>query len=105
VLASSPPAQDVGLLENIFRRSVDRVDCDRLTCGLGDLVDEEADAAVGLVEEKEEKTEPITRFALSREASFVSWVLAREGFLGRGWGGGRRSKGTKPAGSRVMCME
>jgi hypothetical protein len=70
--ASSPPALDPGLLENIFRRSVDRVDCVRLTCGLGDRVDEDADPVVGLFEEKEENTEPSTRFALSREASFVS---------------------------------
>jgi hypothetical protein len=57
-------------------------------------------------EVNEEKTEPNTRFALSREASFLSSRRNRDSVLGSGGGGrGLRSKGTKPAGSRVMCIE
>jgi len=56
--------------------------------------------------EKEEKTEPSTRFAFSREASFPNSTLNLDGYLVSGGGGsGLRSKGTKPAGRRVLCME
>ena len=58
------------------------------------------------VEENGEKTEPSTLFAFSREASFPTSMLSREGFLrcfGGGWG--RKSYGTKPAGERMMCIE
>lgn len=57
-------------------------------------------------DENGEKTDPITRFALSREASLLSCDLALEDFLGfAGDGGDRRSNGTKPAGRRVICIE
>ena len=59
-----------------------------------------------LLLENGEKTVPSTRFAFSREASFLNSTVNREGFLGGGGGGvGRRSIGTNPAGKRVMCIE
>jgi hypothetical protein len=59
-----------------------------------------------LLFENGEKTVPSTRFAFSREASFLNSTLNREGFLGGGGGGvGRKSTGTYPAGSLVMCIE
>jgi hypothetical protein len=77
--------------------------------GLEDLEDDALaaeDEAVEEFEVNEEKTEPNTRFALSREASFLSSRRNLDGFLGSGGGGwGLRSKGMKPAGSRVMCIE
>jgi len=58
------------------------------------------------VEDSEEKTDPSTRFAFSREASFLNSMRRRDTFLGSGGGGrGLRSKGMKPAGRRVMCIE
>lgn len=90
----------------MLRRSPElvRTDCERLNCGLGALVEGAADdGGVEVGDEKGEKTEPSTRFALSREASLLSWDLVREGFLGLVRdAGGRRSKGTKPAGRRVI---
>lgn len=57
-------------------------------------------------EVNEEKTKPNTRFALSRDASFLSSRRNRDDFLGSGEGCCvRRSEGIKPAGSRVTCME
>lgn len=93
----------------MLRRSPElvRTDCERLTCGLGVLVDDAAeDVGEEGWDEKGEKTEPSTRFALSREASLFNWDLVREGFLGSGGDdGGRKSNGTKPAGRRVICIE
>jgi len=78
-----------------------------LLSGVADLVELAAeDEAVEEAEENEGKTDPSTRFAFSLEASFLNSELIREGFWGDGGcGTGRRSKGTKPAGSRVMCIE
>lgn len=75
--------------------------------GLGDLVELAAeDVAVEEEEEDGKKTEPSTRFAFSREASFLSCNRNLEGLFGGGGGGdGRRSNGTNPAGRRVMCIE
>lgn len=79
--------------------------------GLADLLDmpAEDDAVLDAEEEGdgdegEEKTELSTRFTLSRDASFLSSVRNREGFFGvvAVAGRGRKSCGTKPAGSRVM---
>lgn len=94
----------------MLRRSPElvRTDCERLTCGLGTLVEDGVeDGGVEVGDENGEKTEPSTRFALSREASLLSWDLVREGFLGFAGDedGGRRSNGTKPAGRRVMWIE
>ena len=57
------------------------------------------DGAEEVEEENGEKTDPSTRFAFSREASFLSFTRNFESFFGSGGGGaGRRSKGTKPPG-------
>ncbi|TAQ90235.1 hypothetical protein B7494_g1433 [Chlorociboria aeruginascens] len=57
-------------------------------------------------EEKEEKTEPSSRFAFSLDASFPSCLRNMDGCSGPGEGGrGLRSKGIKPAGRRVICIE
>jgi hypothetical protein len=59
-----------------------------------------------LEEVNEEKTEPNTRFAVSREASFLKSIRNLDGVFGSGGdGSGRRSRGTMPAGNRVMCIE
>lgn len=78
--------------------------------GLEDL-DVEALAAEDEAEEElegvnEEKTEPSTRFAVSREASFLNSNRNLDGVFGSGGDGrGSRSRGTMPAGNRVMCIE
>lgn len=65
----------------------------------GDVADEDA-------EEKGRKTDPSTRFAVSRDASFLNSTRSLDGFLGSGRdGGGLRSNGTNPAGSRVIWIE
>lgn len=59
-------------------------------------------------EEKGDRTEPSTRFALSLAASFLRSRRNLDGVRGgvTAQGGvGRRSGGTKPAGNLVMCME
>lgn len=76
--------------------------------GLADLVEFAAeDVAAEELEDDGKKTEPSTLFALSREdASFLSCIRSFEGFFGGGGGGeGRKSNGTKPAGSLVICIE
>ena len=75
--------------------------------GLSDLVELAAeDVAVEGFEENGEKTDPSTRFAFSREASFLNSRRNLEGCFGVfGGGDGRRSNGTKPAGRRVICIE
>lgn len=80
---------------------------DRVVSGLIDLVELTAeDAAVEELKENGEKTDPSTRFAFSREASFLRSNRKREGFFASGEGGrGRRSNGTKPAGRRVIRIE
>ena len=105
------PLLDAGLLENMVFGSADAaandVPGDLPTSPLADWVEF---AVLGVVvdefEEKDEKTEPSTRFAFSREASFLNSTLNLNGLFG--WGGdgrGLRSKGTKPAGRRVICIE
>jgi hypothetical protein len=70
-----------------------------------DALAAEVEAEEGLEEVNEEKTEPNTRFALSREASFVSTRRNLEGFLGSGGGGrGCKSRGTVPARNCVVCI-
>ena len=76
--------------------------------GLSDLVELAAEdvAVEGLEEENGAKTDPSTRFAFSREASFLNSRRNLEGCLGGfGGGDGRKSNGTKPAGRRVICIE
>lgn len=68
------------------------------------------DEAEELEEVNEEKTPPNTRFALSREASFLNSRQNLDRFWGSGRGGGGdgrdlRSKGTMPVGNCVMCIE
>lgn len=77
------------------------------TPGLVDLVELAAEVVeLELLEEVARKNEPSTLFAVSREASFLSCRRNLERcFGGRGGGRGRRSKGTKPAGRRVICIE
>jgi hypothetical protein len=71
-----------------------------------DTLAAEDEAEEELEEVNEEKTEPSTRFADSREASFLNSKRNLVGVLGSGGvGNGRRSKGTIPAGNRVMCIE
>jgi hypothetical protein len=95
---------DAGFVEASWKEAREAV-----VSGLEDLeevvlaAEDEAGEGFG---EREEKTEPNTRFALSREASFLNPIRNLDGFLGSGGGGtGRSSKGTKPAGSLVMCIE
>jgi hypothetical protein len=79
---------------------------ERLVSGLPDRVVFALVAEGELFVENGEKTVPNTRFAFSREASFLNSTLNREGvFGGGGGGGGRRSRGTNPAGNRVICIE
>lgn len=77
--------------------------------GLADRVEfaaeDEAVEEVEGVEESEEKTDPNTRFAFSRVASFSNASRIREGLFGsRGTGWGRSSNGTKSAGNRVIWI-
>lgn len=94
----------VDAAENEFRNGL-------AVSGVIDLSDAAADDSeevevVDGVAEEDRKTDPNTRFAFSRDASFLSSMRNLEGFLGSlGGGAGRRSNGTKPAGSRVMCIE
>jgi hypothetical protein len=119
-VADSGPSKLVpaaSLLDRIVDGSADAAEKDvledRLVSGLGDLVElaaedeaDEVSEVVEVLEENGENTEPSTRFAFSREASFLSSMRNLESFLGsRGRGGGRRSNGMKPAGRRVMCIE
>lgn len=76
------------------------------------LVDLEVDALAAVdeaeegLDDSEGKTEPSTRFAVSREASFLNSIRNLFGVFGFGVAGsGRRSSGTMPAGNRVMCIE
>ena len=64
------------LLANIVVGSADAEEKDALRVwGLADLVEVAAeDGAVEVDEEKGEKTDPSTRFAFSREASFLSFT-------------------------------
>lgn len=105
-------AAAAALLANIVFGSDGPKDSDPLgdeppSPGLSDLVELAAEVvAVEGLEENGEKTDPSTRFAFSREASFLNSRRNLEGCLGGfGGGDGRRSKGTKPAGRRVICME
>jgi hypothetical protein len=71
---SSTTVPAVALLENMVVGSAEADENDVLRVwGLADLVGVAAeDGAVELDEEKGEKTDPSTRFAFSREASFLS---------------------------------
>jgi hypothetical protein len=105
---SSTTVPAVALLANIVVGSAEADGNDALSVwGLADLVDVAAeDGAVELDEEKGEKTDPSTRFAFSREASFLSFTWNLDNFFGSGGGGGGlRSNGMNPAGRRVMCIE
>jgi hypothetical protein len=56
--------------------------------------------------ENEGNTDPSTRFAPSREASFLNSRLSLEDFFGDlSRGRGCRWAGPNPAGSRVICIE
>lgn len=73
---SSTTVAAVALLENIVVGSADAEENDVLMVwGLAERVEVAAeDGAAELDEEKGEKTEPSTRFAFSREASFLSFT-------------------------------
>jgi hypothetical protein len=113
----SKPVPAASLLDRIVDGSADAAEKDvledRLVSGLGDLVElaaedeaEEVFAVLEVLEENGENTDPSTRFAFSREASFLSSMRNLESFLGsRGGGCGRRSNGMNPAGSRVIWIE
>jgi hypothetical protein len=75
--------------------------------GLNDLLEPAAgdEAAEEEDEEREGKTDPSSRFALSREASFLNSMRLLEGFLGSRDGGDGFRSAAKPAGKRVMCIE
>lgn len=105
---SSTNVPAAALLANIVVGSADADGNDALSVsGLVDLVELAAeDGAVEADEEKGEKTDPSTRFAFSREASFLSSMRNFDTFFGSGGGGGGvRSNGAKPAGRRVICIE
>jgi len=118
-IAESGPSKLVPaarLLDRIVDGSVDAAEMDvleeRLVSGLADLVElaaeDEAEVIFGEVEVLDENGDkaPSTRFAFSREASFLSSMRNFESCLGSGGGGcGRRSKGMKPGGRRVICIE
>jgi len=106
--SSNPAGPDAVLLEYSDAGSAEAALIEGvLTGGLGDRVELAAeDEAAEEFEESEEKTEPSTRFAFSREASFSSSVRIHEGFFGGGGvGRGRRSAGMKPGGKRVIWIE
>ena len=107
--SSNPAIPNPDLLEYSVAESAaaDVKDGARVEAGLDERVEPAAeDEAVEEVEESEEKTDPSTRFAFSREASFLSSTIIREDFLGSGGGCGiPSSKAAKPAGIRVMCIE
>jgi hypothetical protein len=110
IAGSSTNDPAAALLANIVVRSADADENDALSVsGLADPVElaaEDGAVEVEVDEEKGEKTDPSTRFAFSREASFLSSTRNLDGFFGsRGGGGGLRSKGTKSAGRRVICIE
>ena len=73
---SSTTVPAIALLANIVVGSADADENDALRVwGLADLVEVAAeDGAVEVDEEKGEKTDPSTRFAFSREASFLSFT-------------------------------
>ncbi len=105
---SSTNIPAVVLLANIVVGSADADENDALgVSGLVELVELAArDGAVEADEEKGEKTDPSTRFAFSREASFLSSTRNFDIFFScRGGGRGLRSNGTKPAGRLVICIE
>jgi hypothetical protein len=95
--SSNPAMPNPDLLANIeLRSAVAASNEGGLAAGLADRVELAAeDVAVEVEdEESEEKTEPRTRFAFSREASFPNSIRMREGFFGSlGGGGGLRSTG------------
>lgn len=97
----------VGSEEAIDREARGELGVAGVADGLADLVELAAEVvATEEFEEEGKKTEPSTRFAFSREASFLSCRRNFEGSFGGGGGGpGRRSNGTKPAGNRVICIE
>jgi hypothetical protein len=111
ISSSLTPVPAAALRENIVFGSADAAMKealgDKLISALADGADPAADdEAVDGFEEKEEKTEPNTRFAFSLEASFPNSTRNPGSFFGSGVGGfGLRSRGMKPAGSRVICME
>lgn len=90
---SSTKSPAAALLANIVVGSADADENDVLNVsGLADLVELAAEdgAAEGVEEEGDEEkganTEPSTRFAFSREASFLSSTLNLDFFLGSGGG-------------------
>ena len=111
IAESSNPLQllNFDLLEYKDDGSTDAARKEGRGSGLEDLdVDSLAaeDEAEEEFEENGDKTEPNTRFAVSREASFPNSNRNLDGFFGSGGGGGgRRSRGMMPAGNRVMCIE
>jgi hypothetical protein len=111
IVVSPSTVAGLALRANIVEGSDEAIDRDARgdlgVSGLADLVELAAeDVAADELEDDGKKTEPSTLFAVSRDASFVSCIRSLEGFFGGGGGGeGRRSKGTKPAGSRVICIE
>jgi len=91
-MLASPGTTAVGIIGLCCIRAAALPPSKAGSCGVvGDVdcgVAAEDDEAVEDVE-KDEKTEPNTRFAFSREASFPTSMLSREGFLrcfGGGWG-------------------
>jgi hypothetical protein len=113
IVSSSNNIPVAALLANIVFESADAAENDVLSdldvSGLVDLLEVPAEGVAGgggEVEENGENTDPSTRFAFSRDASFLSSMRNLEAFFDwGGGGGGLRSKGTKPAGKRVIWIE
>ena len=111
IVGSSNKIPAAALLANIVFGSADAAENDVLSdlevSGVVDLLEVPAEGEAGEGREVNgEKTDPSTRFAFSLDASFLSSMRNLEAFLGwGGGGGGLRSKGTKPAGKRVICIE
>jgi hypothetical protein len=110
IVGSSNKIPAAALLANIVFGSADAAENDVLSgldvSGVVDLLEVPAEGEAGEGREVNgEKTDPSTRFAFSRDASFLSSMRNLEALWGWGGGGGLRSKGTKPAGKRVICIE
>jgi hypothetical protein len=108
IAGSSTNVPAAALLAKIVVGPADAGENDALSIsGLVGLVELAAeDGAVEVDEENGEKTDPSTRFAFSREASFLSSTRNLDPFFGsEGGGGGLRSNGTKSAGRLVICIE
>lgn len=107
--SSNPAVPRTDLLAYIEDGSADAAMNDGgLADGLAERVElaAEDEAAEVEKEESEGKTDPRTRLALSREASFPNSTRIREGFWGSAGGGeGNRSDGTQPSGQHVICIE